>query len=502
MNNKNLLRFTALLLVFTFLILPFENIAYGEQEYWANEAIKYVKNKGIMVGNKNGDFQPDRDITRAEFARVINNIFKYQEKARIEQYKDVESGKWYYEDIQKAVAAGYMQGNNGLMRPDDPITREEAAIIIVKACKLPIGGTSVAKGLKDYNNISSWAVEYVDAVVKSGIMIGRSDGFKPKENITRAETAQIAYNIDENEVTKVVKETINGRDAIVIYNTKQSPQFKTMKLEGPRFVVDISNSKITSGVSPTYNYDLGNVKLVRTSQFDVDTVRVVLDIKEGGSTNIDVVTAGNRIILYPGKAPEPEPAPVPKPEPKPGNLVFLDAGHGGPDPGAIGNGINEKDITLPVALKTGEILKRHNVDVRYSRTTDTSVSGTTNSSVELSQRANMANSVNADVFVSIHCNSFKDGSAHGVETYSYPGSVKGAVLAKCIQDSVLESGLYTADRGTKTANFAVLRQTKMPAALIEMAFIKNKQDSDLLKYKQNEFAQAIAEGILKYLNTK
>ena len=172
--------------------------------------------------------------------------------------------------------------------------------------------------------------------------------------------------------------------------------------------------------------------------------------------------------------------------------VFLDAGHGGHDPGAVGNGLQEKNIALSVTLKIGEILKNHGVSVSYARTTDVFL--------ELADRATKANNLGADIFVSIHCNSFSDPSAKGVETYSYPGSTTGAKLSKNIQDSIIESKVYTANRGTKTANFAVLRLTNMPAALVELAFISNTQDAEILRNRQDELAIAVAKGILNYLN--
>lgn len=171
--------------------------------------------------------------------------------------------------------------------------------------------------------------------------------------------------------------------------------------------------------------------------------------------------------------------------------VFLDAGHGGKDPGALGNGLKEKDINLSVTLKVGNILTNHGVNVGYSRTTDVFV--------ELQDRATMANNFGADVFVSIHTNAAENINAKGVETFSYPGSVKGSRLAQVIQDSVLDDKLYTINRGTKTANFAVLRLTNMPAALVEMGFITNGEDANILKNRQNELAIAIAKGVLKFL---
>ncbi len=175
-------------------------------------------------------------------------------------------------------------------------------------------------------------------------------------------------------------------------------------------------------------------------------------------------------------------------------VVCIDPGHGGKDPGAVGNGMQEKNITLPVTLEVGKILERHGITVGYTRTTDTYVS--------LDDRCKKANDFGADIFVSIHCNAFEKPSAHGVETYSHIGSVKGAKLAKSIHDEVIKAKLYTRNRGTKTANFYVLRKTIAPAALIELAFITNKDDANLLKTKQKEFALAIAKGILSYLGIK
>lgn len=174
--------------------------------------------------------------------------------------------------------------------------------------------------------------------------------------------------------------------------------------------------------------------------------------------------------------------------------IFLDAGHGGKDPGAIGNGLQEKNITLPITLKIGETLEKYGIKVAYSRTADTFVG--------LSERAKKANNVNANIFVSIHCNSATNTTARGVETYSYPGSVRGVKLAKTIQNSIVSAKIFSHNRGIKTANFAVLRETKMPSVLVELGFISNSQDAQLLKSKQDEICKAVAKGILNYLGVK
>ena len=172
--------------------------------------------------------------------------------------------------------------------------------------------------------------------------------------------------------------------------------------------------------------------------------------------------------------------------------VFIDPGHGGKDPGAVGiNGLKEKDIVLSVSLSIGKVLKRHNVEVFYSRRND--------EFIELSERAKIANTLGVDVFVSVHCNSFSNPQAQGLETFSHPNSKNGTALAKCIQDSLLNDKLYTKNRGLKTANFAVLRLTSMTSTLVELGFISNVEDVDILKNKQKELAESVAKGILDFL---
>ncbi len=168
--------------------------------------------------------------------------------------------------------------------------------------------------------------------------------------------------------------------------------------------------------------------------------------------------------------------------------VFLDAGHGGRDPGAVGNGLQEKDVVLPITIKIGEILGQNDIVVGYSRTSDIAV--------DLRKRSEMANTWGADVLVSIHANSFQDNAVRGVEFYYQPGDEEGLELARAIQQSMVQSNLFSQDRGLKAANLSVLRETKMPATLVELGFISNSYDAKILATKQNEIAHAVAGGIL------
>lgn len=171
--------------------------------------------------------------------------------------------------------------------------------------------------------------------------------------------------------------------------------------------------------------------------------------------------------------------------------VFIDAGHGGKDNGATGQGLREKDITLSIAKKVENILLQYQIEVRQSRVKDNYLS--------LDNRAVMSNKWAADIFISIHVNDASNHSANGIETFSYPGSQKGRELAKAIQNELVDSKLWKSNRGIKTANFAVLRQTKATAALVELGFINNTHDSNILKTKEDLIAELIANGILNYL---
>ncbi|AEE98016.1 N-acetylmuramoyl-L-alanine amidase [Mahella australiensis] len=176
--------------------------------------------------------------------------------------------------------------------------------------------------------------------------------------------------------------------------------------------------------------------------------------------------------------------------------IVIDAGHGGKDPGAVGPaGTKEKDIALAVAKKVADYLQEAGVSVKMTRTSDVYL--------ELEDRAKIANSFAADYFVSIHCNAFTSPTACGTETYCYKRGGKGEILAKAIQDELI-ADIGLTDRGVKEGNFYVLRETNMPAALAEMAFISNPDEEKLLASQgfQDKCALAIAKGIGKVVNVQ
>lgn len=220
-------------------------------------------------------------------------------------------------------------------------------------------------------------------------------------------------------------------------------------------------------------------------------------------------------------------------------VVVLDAGHGGRDPGNLGNGYKEKDIALKVVLAVGkELEKNPNIKVVYTRKTDVAV--------DLKERPKIANKAKADLFVSVHCNSHHT-QASGTETFVLgvantkrnfdiakkensviflendyerkyegfnPNSPETAIGLALIQEeytdqsirlaSIIENnftkGLRRHSRGVKQASLWVIHQTAMPSVLIELGFLTNNQEGFYLNSKkgQQEISKSIVNSILQY----
>lgn len=168
--------------------------------------------------------------------------------------------------------------------------------------------------------------------------------------------------------------------------------------------------------------------------------------------------------------------------------IFIDPGHGGTDSGATGNGLQEKAVTLEIALALRTILTDEyvGVSVMMSRTSDKTVS--------LTERTDAANSWGADYFLSIHINS---GGGTGFESYIYPGvGAPTSTYQSAVHTQVIHaSGFH--DRGKKTDNFHVLRESNMPAILTENGFIDTTADANNLK--TSSFIESLARGHAKGL---
>ena len=162
---------------------------------WSTPALTAAVENGLLTGS-DGLILPKDNLTRAQMATIIVRAFAASSKDDLAGFTDVPSDKWYFEYMQKAVAMGVFTGDgSGLLTPDNNITREQVFTVLARAFKLADGDLSVLDKFSDGDDVSSWAKGYTAALVANGYVNGSDGKLNPKNNITRAEFAQIMYNM-------------------------------------------------------------------------------------------------------------------------------------------------------------------------------------------------------------------------------------------------------------------------------------------------------------------
>lgn len=174
-----------------------------------------------------------------------------------------------------------------------------------------------------------------------------------------------------------------------------------------------------------------------------------------------------------------------------GFYVAVDAGHGGYSTGALYEGVQEKDINLPVALRVAELLEERGCKVLLTREDDRFV--------DLYDRSYMANDAGVDIFVSIHANASEtDGDFQGIFTYHCPGARRAKELAQAVQDQVVQA-TGAMDWGLLAERFVVLKATYMPAILVETGFMSCHEE--LMRLIDPEYQEKLAQGIARGIET-
>ena len=321
----------------------------------------------------------------------------------------------------------------------------------------------------------------------------------------------------------------------VVISLSDTADFAQNRLAQPdRLYFDLKNSILKKDLRKTISVENGMLRTVRAGQFSEDIVRVVLDLDKMTSYKVLSMEDPKRLVIdiYGQK--------------QTGSLrkkIVLDPGHGGHDPGAVGpNNLYEKDVVLDIALKLRKILAQdRSIEVFLTRETDIFI--------PLEQRTAIANSKNADLFISIHANASTRRDAKGIETYllnwtNDEEAMKVAArenaislkkmkkmnegrdvldimlsdlrrdnkrdeslkLANFVQHNMI-TGLnrnysHIVDHGVKQALFYVLFGAQMPSVLVEVSFISNPLEEKLLakdSYRV-ELAQSIASGVNQYMS--
>ena len=164
---------------------------------WSVESIDALVKAGIVNGVTNTTFEPNRSITRAEFCKLIATTFGFSEMDASSSYIDVSQTDWYYATVMAAAKAGVVTGyTDGDFRPDNQITREEMAAMLIRAFKA--AGIDTPQGemtFADVGQMDDWSKDYIASLSQMGIVSGKGDNnFAPKDNLTRAEAAKVIYS--------------------------------------------------------------------------------------------------------------------------------------------------------------------------------------------------------------------------------------------------------------------------------------------------------------------
>lgn len=350
-----------------------------------------------------------------------------------------------------------------------------------------------------------------------------------------------------NIVTAIRPIIYEGESAILVEGVKTS-EHNIIKLNNPfRYVIDIKDATFLSDKKfEKYDIPMRFVQEVRASQFVPDgnysandnIVRVVLDsLGESDGGQVKIAMLGDDMVIIPrsstatnitkpdstdkGDLPSNpittdgvdngkifddieteeiiERKPRKTPHSKKEVVIVVDAGHGGKDPGATSNGYNEKDINIDVAKRVQSQLENEGYTVVMTRNSDTAVN--------IMNRPKIANESDAHVFLSIHANSSLNTESEGIESLYAPRDLTSVKydaqypLVKAVHTELIKAtGMF--DRGIKQRpDLIVLKHTEMSAALVELGFMSNEKDLELLQtdsYKQS-CANGIVEGIKKYV---
>ena len=202
-----------LTLVMVLSLSPFVGVAEQFTDMpsdWSTEALEKAVENGLIQGY-DGKIWPNKNLTRAEMATVINRSFGTYKEASLKSFDDMNDTKWYYDEMAKAVQMRTFRGDGKNLNPENNITREEAFVVLARALKLT--PTNVRPlGFTDLGDVSSWATGEIYAMINAGYVQGSNGRINPKANITRAEFAKVMDNVIKQYISEadVVTEVVEG----------------------------------------------------------------------------------------------------------------------------------------------------------------------------------------------------------------------------------------------------------------------------------------------------
>lgn len=259
--KERLFRFLALALVLSLLSLG--AAAANPDEYdipdgWSHDALVFAVENDILRGDQHQNLNPQKNITRAEMAAVLVRLLGASGEGNLSVFPDVDSDAWYYAELSAACAAGIFSGSDGKMLPNSPITREQAAVVLCRAFGIVSDKRSAYTAFSDSKKISAYARDSVSALYEQELMRGYEDGsLRPQAAITRAEIAQLLYNIIDC-IADTPEEIPAG--GTVLYRGKQALPDE-LKLDGTLILAQAAPTDF----APT-GWEISEALVVRTGK--------------------------------------------------------------------------------------------------------------------------------------------------------------------------------------------------------------------------------------------
>lgn len=426
---------------------PFKDVSSSDVE------IDYLYNKGLIKGITTTQFGPDYSVTREQAATLIGRALGLNGTERKTKFSDVSSTSYSSGYIQSAVDKGIITGYpDGSFKPKQTMTRGEMAFLLSRAFNLTKTSTVFFSDIKLDNHEDSLYTA-ANKVATAGISNGTGGGsYSPNKNLIREEFAIF------------LARALNSNFKVAFQNATVAKLYSTT-----------DNLNVRSGPSTGY-------KII--GQIDTNDEVLVYGYSGGWAYGKSGNLTGYFSLSYLSKAAS-----------KPSRVMVIDAGHGGSDPGAVANGLREKDVNLDVSLRIERMLKAKGIKVLMIRRTDVFYT--------LDYRAAYGIKNGADAFVSIHANAYTPGTSGSETFYSASVGNDSKQLATFIQNRLYKAMDHN-NRGVKEYDYRVLASNPLPAALVELGFLTNSSDAAKLAtstYRERA-ASAVAEGIEDYYDWK
>ncbi len=362
-----------------------------------------------------------------------------------------------------------------------PQTMDTAAKIINNKTMIPLRFVSTALGFEIEWNDKTRIANIITNTETTTITTTETT---TKYTVTEITTETTTYQ--EVQTTFVQNENIYyENDKLYIKNNgniQLSDITEYDNYNDKNYIVEINKNLSNYIDNITFN---SNSDKIKSCIVTVGTEKTTISFNENKIIAVNLIENNNYICIE-----------TVLPKEKYNKIIVLDAGHGGEMPGAIGNDLIEKDLTLKIALSAQEKFNNDSsIKCYMTRTTDVNPS--------FDDRTSLANEV-GDMFISVHINSANSSDAHGTETYcQYANDLGNGLTSYRVAEEMLNqllNKLGTTNRNVKAGDLKVLRDSKIPSSLIEVGFISNADDAKLINNNIDEIGQAIYDGVINLFN--